>query len=246
MHTMDSGSSLQNGPVGWLPASLTPRLLTEEQAALTSICRSMSGYHAIQLGSFGDGQLLSACSAPHRIVVGRHQGANLYADWGELPLPCDSVGVALIPHVLEFCNDPHGVLREVYRVLIPEGHVVLIVLNPWSLASLPGLVADSFRKRGRELLGCRRLRDWLNLLGFQILEQHYLMSVWPITIPGRPGRYLPFTLDPPQWALFSAVCLIVARKRILPVTPVRPRWRIRHAVANGRLSQVSGLGRGAR
>ena len=54
----------------------------------------------------------------------------------ELPFATHSIDLVVMPHILEFAEDPHQVLREVERVLVPEGHVVITGFNPASLWGL--------------------------------------------------------------------------------------------------------------
>jgi len=122
------------------------------------------------MGNHGDQDLCGASRVSHCIVISPDTGeaANLYAGGDRLPLASESVDVFVLPHTLEFHPNPHALLREVDRVLIPEGHVVILSFNPWSLWGV-----------FRVLLGWRkqmpwcgqyysrpRLRDWLSLLGF--------------------------------------------------------------------------------
>ena len=58
------------------------------------------------------------------------------AHWHELPFDAQSIDLILLPHALEFIDNPHEVLREVDRVLRPEGRVLILGFNPWSLFGL--------------------------------------------------------------------------------------------------------------
>ena len=57
----------------------------------------------------------------------------LYCDFDALPFPQHSVDLVVLPHSLELARDPHQTLREVERVLVPEGRVVIAGFNPASL-----------------------------------------------------------------------------------------------------------------
>ena len=63
---------------------------------------------------------------------GSGEGVGALARPDALPLATDSVDALLLPHTLELHDNPHEVLREVARVLIPEGHVVVLGFNPVS------------------------------------------------------------------------------------------------------------------
>ena len=75
-----------------------------------------------------------------------------------------------MPHALEFTDDPHLMLREAHRVMRPEGQIVIAGFNPFSLYGVK-------RYFGREqtppwngnFIGLWRLKDWLTLLGFDVV-----------------------------------------------------------------------------
>ena len=47
--------------------------------------------------------------------------------------PENSLDLIVLPHALEFTDDPHLMLREAYRVIRPEGQIVIAGFNPFSL-----------------------------------------------------------------------------------------------------------------
>ncbi|WP_223717365.1 class I SAM-dependent methyltransferase, partial [Escherichia fergusonii] len=60
----------------------------------------------------------------------------LRCDFHALPFPANSLDLVVLPHALELASDPHETLREVERVLVPEGRVVILGFNPASLWGL--------------------------------------------------------------------------------------------------------------
>ena len=60
----------------------------------------------------------------------------MHCDLRQLPFAANSIDLVVMPHVLEFYDDPHQILREVERILIPEGQIVLTGFNPYSLWGL--------------------------------------------------------------------------------------------------------------
>lgn len=59
------------------------------------------------------------------------EGPNIscLANLAELPLPDESVSRSILLHALETATDPEAVLRELWRVLSPNGRVLVIVPN---------------------------------------------------------------------------------------------------------------------
>ncbi len=69
----------------------------------------------------------------------------------------DSIDLVFLPHTLEFSADPHQVLRETERVLIPEGRVIILGFNPLSSLGLWRL----FRRRGGRIRNRRERSPYL-------------------------------------------------------------------------------------
>ena len=96
----------------------------------------MFGYHLVQIGSPSPGfELLRRSPARNRVVLApaaRQPGVDIKADPRYLPLASDCIDGVILPHTLDFSPDPHQLMREVERVLIPEGKVLLSGFNPWS------------------------------------------------------------------------------------------------------------------
>ena len=111
-----------------------------------------------------------------------------------LPFADDSLDLVVLPHTLELSPDPHATLREVARVLVPEGRLLIFGLNPNSLWGWRQTRARFWRcfwhtrlflPESGEFIGTSRLRDWLHLLNFE-------------TEPIRYGCYLP-SVQSPLW-----------------------------------------------
>lgn len=171
-----------------------------------------------------------------------------------LPFPAASLDLVVLPHTLELSADPHHVLREVERVLVPEGRVVLSGFNPISLWGLrqararwAGRLGVSamgldtlFLPEAGEFIGVRRLRDWLRLLSFEIETERYGCY--------RPAvgteRWLQRTqwMDrsgPRWWPIFGAVYFQVAVKRVRGVRLLGPAWKPRRAAASAAPASVT-------
>jgi SAM-dependent methyltransferase len=80
-------------------------------------------------------------------------GNALHCDFDALPFPNQSLDLVLLPHTLELARDPHDTLREVERVLVPEGRVVIVGFNPASLWGLRQQRAHLDRRLGVGLVG---------------------------------------------------------------------------------------------
>jgi SAM-dependent methyltransferase len=223
----------------WLQGPAGRYLLEWEQRHLDGVVVDLFGFHALQLGLAGL-DALRANRMPHRWVAtpdaaragnGEPQSpprvaVALHCDFDALPFSNHSLDLVVLPHALELARDPHLALREVERVLVPEGRVVIVGFNPasmWGLRQRFGRLRRRLWRRGDQSLflpsagefGYRRLRDWLRLLSFEVEA-------------GRFGRYLPplrsekwlarfgwmERLGDRWWPVFGAVYFIVAVKRV--------------------------------
>jgi len=210
-----------------------------EQQHLDDILPNLFGYHIGQIGLTGEKDLLRSSRISHHFVTDflsdepmNRAGCKTLPDL--LPLAPDSVDVLVLPHVLEFCKSPHEVLREVERSLIAEGHVVILGFNPFSLFSLWRI----FFAGRRMVPWCghfytiAKLKDWLSLLGFDLVISHYYCYRPPIQHKGIMRKLLFVELIADKlFRIFGGGYVIVARKRAVTLTPLRTRWHAKKVVA---------------
>lgn len=218
----------------WYTTALGKKLAEREKELLETALADLFGYHLLQVGRLTEVDWLTSSRISHRVVIDFPQQMGLPLRPPQLIsqphlLPCvsDSIDVVVLPHVLEFSHYPHEVLREVERVLIPEGAVVLLVFNPWSFWNVWRL-AFGWRAHApwcARFLSTTRLRDWLALLGFDVLSiQGYFFRppVQSEKVMKRCGWWE--RLGQRFWPGMGAAKLLIARKRVTTMTPIRPRW----------------------
>ena len=153
----------------WFVTPLGRYVLAREQEYFDHAVVDRFGYNAFQLGLPGH-ELLRASRIPLRCRVDTAgAAAGMLADFRDLPIASNSADLMLLPHVLEFSDDPHQILREVARVLRPEGHVIMACFNPWSLWGARRTFGSRqhYPWRGR-FINLPRLKDWLALLELEV------------------------------------------------------------------------------
>ena len=217
------------------------------------------GYHALQLGVPElDG--LQANRMPHQWLANDHGAADqldgqpkvvFLTDFAALPFPASSIDLVVLPHTLEFSTDPHATLREVERVLVPEGRVVICGLNPLSLWGLRQRRAHWYRRLGGgtlflpdcgEFIGYWRMRDWLRLLSFEVEVGQF--GCYRPAVDGEQWLQRFEWMDragPRWWPIFGSAYFLVAVKRVRGMRLLSPAWKTAPAKAR---QQVSVANRG--
>lgn len=158
---------------GWQETPYGHLFWADEALHYERVLARIFGYHYVQLGNPYFAGLAQFSLIPHKIfidpnpLVVRPQSL-LRGEITSLPLCTDSVDVVCLPHVLENSIEPHMVLREASRVLIPEGHLIISGFNPWSLWGRCHSMQRIFKRQGLPLLSIARVRDWLTLLDFTV------------------------------------------------------------------------------
>ncbi|ALG67747.1 class I SAM-dependent methyltransferase [Beggiatoa leptomitoformis] len=221
----------------WFETAIGQRLFNIETNSLARILPYLFGYHLVQIGGMGQGRLIESSRIRHRCVLSRYADSlqsvrsRVCGTMETLPFAADSIDVAVLPHILEFEDNPHAILREVERILIPEGHVIIVGFNPLSLW---GIWRWSFANRksapwcGR-FIGLLRIKDWLALLGFELVEQQTLFYALPFYHERLMPRSPLFeNIGKRMAGRFGAVYIVVAKKRVATLTPLRkPTWATR-------------------
>jgi len=114
--------------------------------------------------------------------------ADVKAELTALPIQQDTMDWVVLPFVLEYSDDPHQVLREADRALRNDGHMLVVMNNPYGLHSLARLW-PRWRQRApwqSRLFTPARVLDWLSLLNYKVLHAGYFGYAVPW--PSRHGR----------------------------------------------------------
>ncbi len=235
----------------WYRQPLGELVSEAEAASVAQMLTTLFGYHFLVLGSPMARDLIADSRIVHRCLVDfdyplSDAGINMLAHPACLPVASDSVDAVLLPHTLEFVAEPDAVLKEVERVLIPQGRVIILGFNP---CSWWGLSYYTHRKResapwGSRLLSVSGLRDKLGKHGLETSTVRYCVyrpcvksSKWLGTLAclDRFGSR--------WWPQLGGVYMLVAIKQVATLTRVRPTWRSRLAVVPGGMpSRRSGIG----
>jgi SAM-dependent methyltransferase len=214
----------------WFETPLGRYLLERERAYLDEVTPDIFGFHALQIGMPGV-DLLRENRITHKLHVSSVGSPEVFARCHELPFATQSIDLVVLPHVLEFAEEPHAVLREVDRVMMPEGRLVIVGFNPWSLWGLRSALftRGEYPWNGR-FLSLLRVKDWLALLGFDVSAGR-LAGYAPPFDSEKLRRRFGF-MEPAGdrwWAVGGAVYMLQAIKRVRGMRLITPAWQERSA-----------------
>jgi len=218
----------------WFQKPLGKRLFVVEMRLLNRWMANMFGYHCVQVGALGQHILALDNSRLKSLYVmstelKAHQGVNwVQTNPLELPIASHSIDVILLAHSLDFSDHPHQLLREVERILIPSGRVIILGFNPFSSWGLRRFFSQ--RKQipwTSHFISRHRTVDWLALLGFEVERSEGLFFRPPVH-NAFFYKYLPSFIRPSKNFLgfFSGVYAIQAVKREFTLTPIDPAWKL--------------------
>ena len=211
-----------------------------EQARLDDLTADIFGYNALQIG-LPDFDTLAANRMPNRWVTDTvfqpqdpsgmtTRSAVVVHDFAELPFATQSLDLVVLPHVLEFAAEPHQVLREVERVLIPEGQVIICGFNPfstWGLRQTAGRMTGAhFLPLHGEFISVPRLKDWLKLLNMEINRGHFGCYAPPCATAKWLDRFAFLEKAGNRWRPYlGALYIVQAIKRVKGMRLIGPAWQ---------------------
>ncbi len=250
---MNSGNtktlSLREKFSSWFNGPLGRTVYAAEIEQLEDILPGLFGYHILQYGYSAESNYLAASRISNKTVLFldntelNNSVTAVHTSAEELPIAMDSVDVIVLPHILEYSKDAHKLLREMERVLIGDGHVVIIGINPLSLWGLWHLFKCWWGEMpwSGQLISIPRLKDWLSLLDFEVEKingfffspplsnQNWLKKFMPLE---RLGRYC--------WPICGGLYVVVAKKRTVPLNPIKMQWRAkRNMIGSGAIEPTT-------
>lgn len=210
----------------WFTGSRSKALLESQQSMLdlNEITGDLFGYYLLQLSVASSVKLVGSCRVQKKIYC--HPLPNdcdARCDYEQLPFETESLDVVVLHHSHEFIGNPHLLLREVQRVVIPNGRVIIMGFNPWSpmglYRAIGHFVASSIWKN--HLITTGRMKDWLSLLGFDT-QQCYFGGHFPSALErSNKSRFRQLLR---HWPLGNFY-LISAIKQEAGITPLKPKWK---------------------
>lgn len=210
----------------WIETPLGQYLLDFEQRYFDSAVANIFGYNALQIG-LTQANFLHTNRMPLQFSTGTASG-DLHTKPDFLPIATASMDLVLLPHVLEFSTNPHQILREVHRILIPEGKIIISGFNPLSLWGMRRYFLKhphDFPWNG-DFIALSRLKDWLKLLDFEMAGGRLCCYAPPFQHKRWRQRFhFMEAAGDRWWPISGGVYFLQAIKHIHGVRVIKPGWK---------------------
>ncbi len=220
----------------WSRTALGRSLFIGEQIALSRFLPALKGDIAVQYGYAGTSSLLETSKIEQKIFLLASENPEvdifpsesfdelqaLYIDASStLPFLSSSVDLCLLPHMLDFADNPHQLLRESKDILVSGGHLVILGFNPYSLWGIRKFFSRASAPWNSHYYSVYKVRDWLSLLDFHVSGGMMLYYSPPIRNQQLRERFVFMeTAGDRWWPMMGGVYLLIARKRDVGMTVI--------------------------
>ncbi len=216
-------------PESWIKSQTGQALLASERKLITQLLPELHGYYLLQYSGLGE-KLLDHTSLDHDFYVSQsqtNQTSSAQIDYCHLPFRENTLDAVVLHHVLDFTQNPHQCLREAARVVVPNGYLVVVGFNPWSMCGVRRRLARDHKGPWRGYhITMNRLKDWMALLGFRDEKHGYGEFFFPLHLSALHGAMQAVDGVLSKTGLpFGGVYVLIARKLVAGMTPIRPKWR---------------------
>lgn len=219
----------------WYQQPLGSKIIQLERQQLMQLPKTLFGNSILQFGAYPYFNCLDLKNNASYLTVAPNCPAqtslsHTQATYTELPFPPNSFDTIIMPHILEFASKPKTIMTETWQTLAPEGHLIIIGFNPWSFNNL----WHFFDKTKINLpawatfYSASKIYQWLRNDYYEIAHHchfHYL----PLSTAEHHGM---------KWMSFEKLAnglllncgslyLLVLKKSLIPLTPLRTRWHWR-------------------
>lgn len=219
----------------WCEKPIGKHFIALEKKRLDEIIPTLFGYDALLIGEPTFAQFMQQSKIKNQFVLNddlsfapKDTAGFIYARRDRLPIGSTIMDVVHLAHSLEFASSPHEVLREAYRILRADGHLVISMFNPISMWG----VWRSTAKFSHNVLwkanfmSLAKLKDWLALLGFDIIRVNYFGYNLPLSKCNYSTNLSLLERYGQKFELpIGAAYIIEAAKRVIPLTPIANTWR---------------------
>lgn len=211
----------------WLNSPVGQKIFALQQLIVDGYLQTLFGYHLLHLSAAREINLAYSSQIKHQCILNVLKGNNtdLLFDNDQLPIATESVDVVILHHLLGLCDNPHLLLKEVSRVLIPSGHVIIIGFNPYSFLGGVQLALKLIRKQSLEhLFSTVRLLDWMKLVDFSLqkINYNFFRPPFKFCLDSSICASLDNQLQKKNWPV-GAFYVLQAQKVVKPFTTIKKK-----------------------
>jgi SAM-dependent methyltransferase len=212
-------------PQEWFKSPLGQYLLSLEYGYINPVVMDTFGFYAIQMGNF-DIDFLDHSRIPNKFSLNSNH-ADLMASNEALPFEEASVDLIIAPHILEQMAEPYELLKEIHRVLMPEGRFIISGFNPMSLWGIKRLLSfDIDYPWNTKFIPLSKIKEWLPIIGLEMVEGKMGCYVPPIQQSSWLKKlHTMEKLGDRWWPMLGGFYFLVIQKRVHGMTPIRPLWK---------------------
>lgn len=207
--------------------SLGRDLLRLERSIVDGMVSDVFGFNAIQIGGYGH-DFLSISRIPNKFILSELESTDIKGLSHQTPIKSSSIDLVVLPHGLEFSVNPHSVIREVERILVPGGRFVISAFNPASLWGVRHTFLKYLSTKNRtspELLSLWRVKDWLKLLSIEIEAGRWAYYRVPIkNAKWRERSAFMESVGDRWWPIFGGIYVLKGIKRVRGMRLTIDRW----------------------
>lgn len=218
----------------WLSnKKLGRRVIDAEKITICDLVKSHYGKHVVLIGTPTQQDILSVTNIPCRTVftplpVVKDEVMFVEADLADLPIQAGSVDLVILPHTLEFVDSSRQLLSEACRIVKPEGLIVICSFNPYSFWGLKKVFsrAGKYLPHGSQFIPPHLIKNWLRLADF-VVEKHCTALFRPPLVSESIYNKLGLFETIGSWLFPKAggISIIVARAKVIPLTPIKMKWK---------------------
>lgn len=217
----------------WLTQPLGMRLLEAEENFLPPLLTDCYGKHALLVGVPNQRRLLKFSAIPHQVLLSPMLHRNntvqyIEGEFYELPIAPASIDLVVMPHTLEFIDNPRQLLSEACRIVKPEGYIIIFGFNPYSLWGLKKwLKGHSAVPWSGNSLPATQVKKWLRFADFELVKHDTFLFRPPLE--HHDGLYQQLKmmewLGSKGWRPFGGVYILMAKAKVIPLTPIKLHWK---------------------
>jgi SAM-dependent methyltransferase len=214
----------------WFFETWGKSILEAEQEVLQKLLSEFYGKHALLVGLPHQASLLHATNMYHHTVLSpiMKSAIQIESAFNELPIHSGSIDLVLLPHSLEYIDNQRQLLAEACRIIKPEGHIVIVGFNPFSLWGLKKSLKKSraVPPTTGNFLNVSTLQQWLALADFELVQKTSILFAPPLYSSKRykKGKVWEW-IGSRFFSNCGGVYILIAKAKMIPLTPIRLKWQ---------------------